>query len=245
MPFYRWQLERFVDPTFVARLYRGVVRTKYETGEWRPVMRGWLHLAVCPLWYAVWVSTYLFWRQTQGVRVMLSMKVWSYFFSAMFHCLDTRGWDGMHDFLFSADVVFIAGSIIAPSIPIAELEGELFMNVVGMIAVMVGVAYTFDPQECSHRFTWDLLGILYTTTILSIGWSMSFPVGWFVATFFYTVGFLLPDACPLWDGRYVRPRFPWHLPGAWGYHEDFHACIVVADTVLCALVIWFVNHAKA
>ena len=149
----------------VARLRKGVFRTTYECGYPRPLTRGWIHLAMAPVWYAAWAWTLLFTHQSRGVSVLFASKFMCYFASAMYHCMDTEGLPGLHDLLYRLDVVMIGMAIWAPYAPLADQDNDLGRSMLGMLCCIFMAACLFKPKDGNRSWLFPLyfVCLLYTS----------------------------------------------------------------------------------
>lgn len=197
---------------------------------------------MAPVWYAAWAWTLLFTHQSRGVCILFASKFMCYFTSAVYHCMDTEGLPGLHDFLYRLDVVMIGMAIWAPYAPLADQDSDLGRSMLGMLCCIFVAWYLFKPKDGNGSWIFPLYFVYYILIIGSIGLCVGFTFTWFVSAVLYAVGFASTGV----NSVAVLPARmkPWHVQGVWGGHEDFHAMLLLADLVLCNLVIRHVNGAS-
>lgn len=209
-------------------------RDKYPSGWPRPLLRGALHATgsvfLVALMIAEWSSAC-----RPALLSMLFAKLLSYSASAMYHLYPYL--EVETEFLFySADVVCINAAVWAPYAPWAhKVPIEFQASLAALVAVTIATiaALRHERVRVSVQLVWALL------VVGRIGVLAGFPPTWCAGTLCYAAAF----GCAPPMNRTYTP-LPHHSTRWWGWHEDFHVALALADFFYLQLAFIAANHAS-
>jgi len=221
---------------------------KYYDGKPRPICRGLLHgiiffLIACVglpvLLLGVWHGAFA--PQYYKLALFLGGKGFSYGCSAVLHLFPFQSaWR-----LTSAlkwDLAAVPISVWASSILLFDSDFDIIsVLIIGAVIVALnGVLVHFQfqghdtglktPEGRSDIPRVILVALQFFGTVFYSGLHYGYRDWWFVSTSFYILAFAA--SVPTTWSHEKEPTckwIPWHKPGVYGFHEDFHWLLLTAD----------------
>lgn len=229
-------------------------RTHYLSGEPKTVMRGWLHCL--GLWANLGMAAHYHCHWT--VAAMFLAKALSYGSSACYHLYPGTSVD-VERWLLNMDVISISVAIWAPSVPYATAAHEFWWSLGALMMSLVMNAGLL----LSRDFAWHYLGrrdprqvylarnlllfLYFWSVVLHIGAHVGYGGSalWVAGIIFYLHGFLVSSPVVFGPDEKRGWKMPWHASGVYGFHEDFHASLAVADCCYLYLGVRYVTERVA
>lgn len=212
------------------------LRTSYSDGTQRPLLRGCLH-ALVSFSLFVWLL-YLLLYQSASLQIFVIYvfsKFLSYISSALYHLLPVYT-PTRELILLKLDTVFISVAIWSPinlfvtSLLEWQIMFILMLCITALNAYIVHIQFT---ENKSHKPRIILLMMFSSSQMIIIGWHVNFSIIWWIGTLLYLSSFCLAPPMNHYIPNHLTPY--WHKTGVYGWHEDFHLLLLIADVTYLSL----------
>lgn len=204
------------------------MRHAYSNGEIRPLARGFLHLMATVLLAASLCACLYAQVHWQWVAMLIA-KTLSYGSSALYHLYPNKDavWE---ERLLILDMLCITPAMWAPMSLFTNDIYEYQVSLVGMIAAtglnLQAILFHLNHDTRRPNFRVSLLTCYGSLQIFIIGWHVNFTTSWWLGALLYAAAsYAAPPFC------HLHTPAPWHWAGVYGWHEDFHVCLFLADNI--------------
>lgn len=220
--------------------------SSYASGEERPLLRGWLHgalgilvLPVALVTTTLELSLRIIPSRWTPMEILLAGKLMSCTASGVLHLYPFQGGEAVRRALM-VDIVMIPVSIGVSVFPFIRTSDEALVNA-AIQAVFVALTAAEVVRRSRSR-NLSIEGGGFRICLILTQWMGSVCVAglragfesplWVAMLLTYLLGFL----------SYMKPlgRMPWHRPGWYGWHEDFHTLLLLGDLLLIVLAAHFI-----
>jgi len=226
----------------------------YASGEERPLLRGWLHGIIGTFVLPAALGAITLARSFQIIpsqwimmELLLAGKLMSYAASGMLHLCMFQESEAVKR-ASGVDIVMIPVSIGASVLPFTQQFEEtlIIANIQAMFVAFTVVEVVRRHSQGLPIETGGVRVCLIVTqwigSVFMIGSRTGFESPLWNAMFLsYAVAFLFYGAKAWGQGR----RMPWHRHGWYGWHEDFHTFLFVADMWLITLAAHFLTDSDS